>query len=192
MDERFLEFWGNLMLNAAQGKKQTDALFRRIQQSFFPFAAPPPRSEREKGEADDLWAMFRKFYGLDRFSEQSTEYKHQSQKAMEEFQRSFKEYLNMMGMVPKDEHLKLVEKYEALKEQCAQQEETLHHLKMLLKAKDGGQGEILSSFDSLLKNQRELFQNMMQGMGRGFSEATASRSDSGQTDPEPEEGEPES
>jgi soluble cytochrome b562 len=149
MDQNLLEFWGNFLLSAARKKKQMDDVTTWMQKGVSGF--------------DELTAMFRKFYGLDQMSEQSGEYKKMTEKAMQDFQQSFKEYMGTLDFVPRREHLSLVEKYEKLKEKCTDQEETIKHLKMLLNAKG------IDQFQDLIKDQGELFQNMIKSFGQCFS-----------------------
>ena len=40
MDEKFLEFWGNLMLSAARGKRHTNDISNWMQKSFGIFGEP--------------------------------------------------------------------------------------------------------------------------------------------------------
>jgi hypothetical protein len=149
MDENFLEFWGNFLLSAARKKKQVDDVTAWMQKGFTGF--------------EEMTAMFRKFYGLDQMSEQSADYKKMTEKAMQDFQQSFREYMGALDFVPRREHLNLVEKYENLKEKCSAQEETIRHLKMLLNAKG------IDQFQHLIKDQGELFQNMIKSFGQYFN-----------------------
>lgn len=149
MDENLLEFWGNFLLSTARKKKQVDDMTAWMQKGFNSF--------------DDLSGMFRKFYGLDQLSEHSTEYKKMTEKAMEDFQKSFKEYMGSLAFVPKKEHLSLVDKYEKLKEKCADQEETIKHLKMLMNARGTDQ------LQEIIRDQGEVFQTMMKGFTQYFT-----------------------
>ena len=56
--------------------------------------------------------MFHRLYGLDKVSTHSENYKEMSEKALQDFQKSFKSYLDSMGIVSKEQHLSLVKKYE--------------------------------------------------------------------------------
>jgi hypothetical protein len=155
MDKQFLEFWGNLLINAAKGQKQMEDMAKWITQGL-------------KG-IEDLTAMFRKFYGLDRLSEGSPDYQEMWKRAEKDFQKSFQDYLNLFGVVSKQEHLALVRKYEELKEKVANQEETIKHLRMLLDEKGMDQGEVvIKGFQQLVKKQTEQFQEFMKGLGKSF------------------------
>ncbi|QTA80957.1 Uncharacterized protein dnl_32740 [Desulfonema limicola] len=184
MDEKFLELWGNLLLSAARGKKQTNDIFRWMQSGF-----PNLNETSDKpGFPDfkDLSEMFHRLYGLDQLSNRSEEYKKMSNKALKDFQQSFKDYLCSMGIVSKNEHLALVEKYEKLKAKCADQEETIKHLKMLLDSKGTNSAETSYQFQDIIKNQGDLFQKMMNDLGHHFNKTGLDKTGLDKTEVNPE------
>lgn len=155
MDKRFLEFWGNFLINAAKGQKQMEDISKWMQQDFEGF--------------DELTGMFKKFYGLEHMEKDTPAYMETWKKASENFQKSFKDYLRLMGVVPKNEHLTLVKKYEELKEKVAAQEETINNLRMLLEEKKAEtQGEFVKGFQEILEKQSEQFQETMETFGKFF------------------------
>ena len=155
MDKHFLEFWGNFLINAAKGQKQLQDMSKWMQQGFEGF--------------DELTAMFKKFYGLEQMEKDTSAYMETWKKASEKFQESFKDYLRLMGVVPRDEHLALVKKYEELKEKVAAQEETIKHLRMLLEEKKvETQGELVQGFQEIIEKQSEQFQETMETIGSFF------------------------
>jgi phage tail tape-measure protein len=155
MDRHFLEFWGNFLINAAKGQKQMEDMSKWMQQGFEGF--------------DELTAMFKKFYGLEHMEKDTPIYMETWKQASENFQESFKDYLRLMGVVPKDEHLALVKKYEELKEKVADQEETIKHLRMLLEEKKVEiQGELVQGFQEIIEKQSEQFQETMETLSRFF------------------------
>lgn len=155
MDKHFLEFWGNFLINAAKEQKRMEDLSKWMQQGFKGF--------------DDLTEMFRKFYGLEHMEKDTPAYMESWEKASENFLESFKDYLELMGMVPKDEHLALVKKYEELKEKVAGQEETIKSLRLLLEEKRAeSQGELVKGFQDLIDKQSKQFQETMVTFGRFF------------------------
>jgi hypothetical protein len=155
MDRHFLEFWGNFLINAAKGQKQLEDMSKWMQQGFEGF--------------DELTGMFNKFYGLEHMEKDTPVYMESWEKASEKFQESFKDYLRLMGVVPKDEHLTLVKKYEELKEKVAAHEETIKHLRMLLDEKKAEtQGELVQGFQEIIEKQSEQFQETMETLGRFF------------------------
>jgi len=155
MDRHFLEFWGNFLINVAKGQKQMEDMSKWMQQGFEGF--------------DELTGMFKKFYGLEHMEKDTPTYMETWKQASENFQKSFKDYLRLMGVVPKDEHLALVKKYEELKEKVAAQEETIKHLRMLLEEKKvETQGELVQGFQEIIEKQSEQFQETMETLSRFF------------------------
>ena len=155
MDKHFLEFWGNVLINAAKEQKRLEDLSKWMQQGFNGF--------------DDLTEMFRKFYGLDHMEKDTPAYLETMKKASENFLESFKDYLDLMGMVPKDKHLALVQKYEALKEKVADQEATIKNLQLLLEEKRAeSQGELVLGFQDLIEKQTKQFQETIETFGSFF------------------------
>lgn len=149
MDKRFLEFWGNFLLNAAKGQRQLQDMARWIDQGFSGF--------------ENLKAMFRNYYGL---TEERPDYLKMWKKAEADFQKSFKDHLSLFGVVPKEEHVVLVKKYEELKQKSAAQEETIRHLRMLLEEKGIDQAKVIGGFEKMIAEQSEQFGELM----KSFSE----------------------
>jgi len=155
VDKNFLEFWGNFLINSAKEQKRMEDLSKWMQQGFKGF--------------DDLTEMFKKFYGLEQMEKDSPAYMDTWEKASENFLNSYKDYLNLMGMVSKDEHLTLIKKYEELKEKAAAQEETINHLRLLLKEKKTeSQEELVQGFQNLIEKQSKQFQETMETLGIFF------------------------
>ncbi|MCP4111596.1 MAG: hypothetical protein GY749_39765 [Desulfobacteraceae bacterium] len=179
MDEKFLEFWGNFLISTAREKKRADDISNIMQKSITDF------NEMFAAGMGELTPMFRKFYGLDKLSEKSDDYSTMTKKAVDDFQKSFKDYMAMMGVFPKEDYLALVEKYEKLKEKCADQEETIRHLRMLLGANSGEQSDAIRSLQDIAKDQSELFQNMI----KDFSQFPPGKDDSASKDLSPDQSE---
>jgi hypothetical protein len=156
MDSNFLEFWGNFLLNAARGQKHMEDMEKWMQQGFKGF--------------DDMTTLFRKIYGLETHAEGSPDYQETWEKAQRDFKKSFNDYLSLLGVVPRDDYLNLISKYEDLKEKVASQEETIKHLRMLLSSIKGADyDKAAGQFDDLLQKQTEQFQNLMDNLGQMFT-----------------------
>jgi len=161
MDNNFLELFGNILIGASKGKKQVDEMLKWVQKSVTASAT----------SIYELPMMFKKFYGLDQISERSVEYKQMAEKAVQDFQLSLKEYVTVLGMIPKDEqmvsrdeYLSLIRKYEKLKEKCSDQEETIKHLRMLVEMDtDDEPQDLISGIQDIVKGQTELFQKVVKG-----------------------------
>lgn len=173
MDEKFLEFWGNLLLNAARSKKQGDDLMRWLQMGL-PGMISPASPKIAAAGFEEMIAAFKKLYGLDKLSPPKEDSQKAWAEALKEFQQSFQDYLAVCGVVPKKEHLALVEKYEALKAKCADQEETIRHLRMLLSDRKEEHADAATQLQEIVRNQGDLFQKMMTDFGRHFRNETPS------------------
>ena len=156
MDKKFLEFWGTFLLNAAKGQEQLEDMTQWFREGF-------------KGVEQQM-SLFRQCYGLDREPESSPNYMELWSKAASDFQNSYKELLGLMALVPKEEYLTLAEKYEALQEKLASQDETIHHLKMKSTSGDIDQGAVVKGFEVLMKNQSDQFQKVMKSFGQLYKE----------------------
>jgi hypothetical protein len=175
MNENLMEFWGNFLLAAARSKKQSDQFAEWLKKGTAPGAAdwvkPFTDWMQQFPESGVLMEQFRKLYGLERVPAQSDDYQEMVAKALQDFQEYCNSALSMMGMVSRSEYLKLVEKYEVLKLKCAEQDETIQHLRLLLKQKAGvpgemaGEipGEMAGQFAEMFRNQGEFFQGMFKG-----------------------------
>lgn len=159
MDRQFLEFWGNFLINAAKGQKQLEDMAKWINQDF-------------KGY-DELTDMFRTFYGLESVEEETPGDMSAWESASKDFQKSFKDYLNLLGVVTKDEHLKLVKDYEEMKKKVADQEKAIKRLRMLLDERQtAGQSEVVRSYQDLMKKQSEQFQELTDVFSQFFKKRT--------------------
>jgi len=157
MDSQFLEFWGKFFLNAARGQKAIEDMAAWMRQGFTGF--------------EEMTALFQKTYGLDQVGKESPDYFEMWKKAQEDFKSSFTDYLALFGVVPSDEHMALVKKYEELKEKAASQEETIKHLQMLLS--QAKTDEVAGQLENLVQKQAEQFQKVMESFGESFRKGSA-------------------
>jgi uncharacterized coiled-coil protein SlyX len=161
VDSQFLEFWGNFFLAAAKGQKQMEDLARWMSQGI------------KTSGFEDLAAMFTRAYGLkepgpDNASDEGT-----WEAAARQFNRSFKEYMALMGMVSSEDHRRLQKKYESLEKKCADQEETIAHLRRLIGAGEFGHEEVVKNFQSILQKQSTQFRDLVDSSSRFLKAASA-------------------
>ncbi len=179
MDAKYLEFWGNFLIAAAKNQEMAD--------KFFKFAKAGKKDSQNKAFNDfnELYELFGKIYGPDNLPSKSG-FGKISDKALQDFQKSFNEALLMFGFVSKDRYFALVKKYEALKEKLKDRDETIEHLKMLLagqkpdKEKESGQKE---AFQSIMETQGALFGEMIKELGKIFTPAGEDKKETGKNDP---------
>jgi hypothetical protein len=151
MNRHFLEFWGKALLQAAQSQKQLEDLAKWCQRGIFSF--------------QDYSQLFKTSYGLDQVKEDSSDYFAIWNKAAENFQESFKEYLHIFGVVPREEYAELARRHEELQAKVAEQEETIKLQRLLLEEKGLGLEATSLEFQKLIEKQGEQFQKFIQGLG---------------------------
>ncbi|SLM32338.1 hypothetical protein MTBBW1_630032 [Desulfamplus magnetovallimortis] len=185
-DRKFLEFWGNLLLNAAKGQEQLEQLSSLMNMD----GAINKDVVNLKGMND----LFRQFYGLE-FPLKSTNREkepenkkrdvgeHSVEETVRNFQKSFEIYATMWGWVPRKKHEKLQMQLEDLqkefeglklahddlKQKVKSQEGIISQLRNLLS--DGGQGhvEFFRQFQDLAKKQSVDFQNFLCNLNTMFT-----------------------
>ena len=95
--------------------------------------------------------------------------------AQENFTQSYRDYLALLGVVPREEHLALVRKYEELKDKVASQEETIRHLRMLLSQNNQeGYQDMAGQFEGLVKKQSDQFQQLMESFTQSSKKDSSS------------------
>ena len=109
------------------------------------------------GGFEDLTAMFRKFYWLDWMPgvKDMPDYLDIWKMAMEDYTKSFHDYLDLIGLVSKDEHLALIGKYKELKKTFKSQEKEIL-------AKDDritDQKKQMSSMKAIITKQKKEIEN---------------------------------
>jgi hypothetical protein len=150
MNRHFLEFWGKALLEAAKSQRQLEDLAKWCQQGLLSF--------------QDYTQLFKTVYGLDKVGEETPDYFRLWKKAEEDFQTSFSDFLNLLGMVPRREYAALARESEELKAKMAEQEETIKLLRLLLEEKGLGLAATSLEFQKLIEKQGEQFQKFIQGL----------------------------
>jgi DNA repair exonuclease SbcCD ATPase subunit len=105
MEEYFYEFWKNQLITVEKGQKQMQDMTKLIMQGLSGFEEVPE--------------MFGKFCSMDFWSKETCDYMRAWEMTTEDFQKFFKYYLDLMGLVSKDEYLELANKYNNMDESVA-------------------------------------------------------------------------
>lgn len=158
MNDKLLEFWSNFFLNALKSKQKVGDLFSWMQQGM---SGIPYSDSNHLSDLKALMNHYQTMYGIENLSVQSEEYKKLSAKAAKDFQQSFKDFMSLAGMVPVQEYLTLVRKYEKLKEKCQDQEETIKHLKILIDGQKEPHEPKVTDFQQIVKEQGDFFFNFL-------------------------------
>ena len=148
MDHHFFKFWGELLLQTADGQRQLEALSRWIQSGFSP--------------SGELAALFRKSYGLPPLAPHNSG--DEWQKATADFHKALKAYAPLMGWVPLDRYDRLKREKERLEAQIAEQTRLIQQLEAILDDKDMGHMSLLTRFQNLVTDQSKAFDDLMQAL----------------------------
>ncbi|WDN90664.1 hypothetical protein BuS5_03635 [Desulfosarcina sp. BuS5] len=158
MDKHFLEFIGNCFISAAKGQKHMEDMERGMSRGLNDFG--------------DLFEMFKKFYGLERLKDKPPDYPETREKFIKDFKKLFSDYLSFFSTASFEEHLSLVNKYEALKKKADEQEKTIKRLQSRSGESLTGQEKIAENLQSLINDQTDQFQKMMDSFGQ-FAKSSA-------------------
>jgi len=153
MDRQFLEFWGHYLLAAAKGQKQLEDMNQWLRQGFSGF--------------EELTAMFKKVYGLERPSTENSDSAKAWETAAAGFRNSFNAYLDLMGVVPRDKYQALEQTCGLLQKKVADQEETIRVLRSLLTEEGTYQGETVKVLQNLVNKQSDAFETLMKSLTAG-------------------------
>jgi len=162
MDANFLEFWGRSFLNLAKGQRQMEEVNRWLSGGL--------------GGSDSLSALFRQIYGLDSIEKGGDEYLKLYEKAMQSFQKSFRDCLRLFDVAPREELEALKQECEALKQNISEQEQTIGQLRKVLGDKGLESDETVRDLQMLIKKQTDQFQEMMKAAGQAFQKKLPSKS----------------
>ena len=102
MNRYFDEFWKNQFINVDKGQKQMEDMTRWIMGGLTSY--------------EELSEKFGKLCSMDFWSKETQEYVKTWEMTTEDFQKFFKYYLDLMGLVPKDDYLELANKYNIMDE----------------------------------------------------------------------------
>ncbi len=115
---------------------------------------------------EDMSRQFRDLFKSEEKAPEAEGVREFMDKSSADFQKYYRDLTAMFGMVPREEHQKLIDKHEKLKQKCGRHEETIRHLHALLKAKSMESGDMADGLQEILKDQGELFQGLMNSFGQ--------------------------
>jgi len=161
MDRSFYEFWGRYFLALGRGGQPFEDVAAWMRQGF--------RGYEEISEA------VRKAYGVDR-GEDPDAAADLWKKTCDSFLASFREYMAVFQVVPREDLEKLERENRELREQIARLEETALRQQALLADKGLDPSAMIDGFQELMLKQTDEFQKLMESAGRYFDEKKSRRS----------------
>jgi hypothetical protein len=170
MDNNLLEFWGNVLLTAARGQKQLEEISNMTKNGWWGMP--------------DMSSMMGMFQGMDVFAKASSEYLKIFSKTNDEMQKSIKEFLALMDLVPRKDYLELQEEYEAYKKSV--EEKSKSNMGKMLGEEMSLQSQGLRSFEELMRNQTKQFQDLVSNFTTLVSQSQTSSTHTAEEPGEPE------
>ena len=155
MNKYFYEFWENHLNNLDKGQKQMEDMTRWIMQGLSSF--------------EELPRTFGKLCSTDFWPKGTLDYIKAWEMTTEDFQKFFKYYLNLMGLVPKDEHLTLSNKYKELNESVADQKKGINDQKRMIaghKKEIANQKKLVADLKKETADQKKLIANQKREITR--------------------------
>ncbi|HEC32005.1 MAG TPA: hypothetical protein ENI41_05905 [Deltaproteobacteria bacterium] len=162
MNKEFLEFWGNLLVDVARKQKRAAEIGQWISSGFKGF--------------EDLTEQFKKFYGLDKLSENDPQYASLWEKSVSDFRSAFKEYLELFDVVSREKYEEVARECKELKDKVKRLEERIKQLEALLGAKGFEYASVATEFQKLVEKQTREFQKMMEGFTAPFEKTDSKKS----------------
>jgi hypothetical protein len=151
MNWQFYDFWGNFLLQVAQGQKQMEDMANWMRQGF--------------DAMNDMATLFRNSYGLPDPSLDSSSIAPDWQQAISDFQKTFAQFAGQWGWVSSDEHKKALEKCAALEKEIKAHKETIEQLRALLAQKGMGHAELFEHLQNSMNEQSLQFHELMRTIG---------------------------
>lgn len=154
MDSRFLEFWGNWMLQAAKGQKSLEEMSGWISKSC--------------NGVEEFNRMMRRFCGMEEQpADKSPEAVWEDSLAL--FSRAWEEYLILFDVAPKRAFDAAQAENEALKQRVREQEATIRKLRSRLLDQGADVGETVKGIQDLVQKQSSQFKELMSSFGAQFT-----------------------
>ena len=150
MNKDFLEFWGNFLLQAAKGQRQLEEAMKWVQlgtesieaqRDFWNSFGAAKKEIENKPDTVEMWG-----------------------KSLEDFRKSYREFVKLFGMVPMDQYQVLLKKNEALEKKLAEQKKRPPKVRSAGKDALDAQREIEKGLQELIQKQGEQFKELMESI----------------------------
>ncbi len=148
MNSQFLKFWGEFLLQAAEGNRHLEDMTRWMQ------SGSPPLGE--------VATLFRKCYGLpDTTSTESTAL---WRKTTDDFRNILEAYAPLWGWIPLERYDQLKRRTKRLKVTVAEQARLIRQLEALLEDRNMGHMSMVTRFQNVIDDQSQAFEKLMQSL----------------------------
>ena len=152
LDSKFLKFWGQFLLRAAEGQAQLEQMSAWMEKGFTGIT--------------EMTDMFQRFYGLHPAESPTSKTAQDKnwQTAIMEFQASFSDFAKLWGWVPEKQYRDLEKAHIELKQQVAEQKKIIDALRAVLDEKGMGHMEFFQRLQQMAQEQNRQFQDLIKNI----------------------------
>lgn len=170
MDKQLLEFWGHIFLAAAKNQK----IFEDVMSCFAPGGQKEGQQSRDMEQWLNAWkngyqawqSFLSTIYGVDPYAREGSSAQEAGVRELSTLvTQNWKEMISLMGAVPRQDYDAVVQENQELKKRLELQEERIQQLQDMLQQKGLFDfQQMTESFQDVLKNQSDQFQDLMQAI----------------------------
>lgn len=182
MDKQLLEFWGHTFLAAAKNQE----IFADVMSCFAPGGQKEGQQSRDMEQWLKAWengyqawqSFLSTMYGVDPYAQEDSSTQERGVQELSALvTQNWKEMISLMDAVPRQDYDSVVQENQELKKRLELQEERILQLQSMLQEKgllDFQQ--ITESFQDVLKNQSDQFQDLVQAIQASWKNEEGSSS----------------
>lgn len=145
MDKQFLEFWGNLLLQAAQGQARIENMTAWLNQG---------------SGTEGFAALFKRIYNLNPAASPSGDDQATWQEAMDRFKQAQEGYLSLLNAVPLERYRELESHNAVLQKENSRQQQEIERLRRSLQRDGSDTDETVQEWQALLAKQQREFHDL--------------------------------
>ena len=162
MDKNILEFWGQAFLNAARSQQQMEDMSKYFGQ--------------DTGIDNPIINSFLKSFGWQKPGKMDTENVNELiPKSFNAYKEFLKACLTMADVVSKEEHLKVIEENEELKEKISRQEKIISDSQKQVGKEGFNKEEVVNNLAHIMKNQTQQFQELMKQVNQYYKKGAPTK-----------------
>jgi predicted nucleic acid-binding Zn-ribbon protein len=146
MDKQFLEFWGNVLLQAAKGQAQVENIGKWLDQGA--------------SGVQNLTDQFRRTYNLASEKTPTADQQTALQQATDRFNKAYEDYLALLSVVPEARYRELESKNESLQKEVARLQQEIARLRGAPEGAGEPADETIADFHALVEKQQRDFEDL--------------------------------
>lgn len=155
MNKEILEFWGNVLIQAARNQRMLEDIAKWVHSGY-----------EIMNVQNDFWTALRE---KGRISERGAVDAAMRDRDSEEYRKAYREFLKIFGMVSMEDYQEVLRKNEALEKRLEESRRTIQKTPMTGKGVIGMQREMEKGLQELVDKQSEQFKELMESIREFYS-----------------------